>query len=199
MFIAHRGLVKKEIIENTIPAFLGAIDSDKYVGFELDIYTSKDKEFIVHHDPLLDGKLIWNYEYKELRKKGIVKLEDVLKLKTNKIILIEIKDINLDINKFTKLLNKYKDKKIYVMSIFNSVIRKFKNPTFKVGVLNYVFNSTSEYPYDFIGILYDVATEHMINSLKELNIAVFLYALNKKDKYIFKDVYYIIDDNMLEN
>lgn len=199
MFIAHRGLVKKGIIENTIPAFLGAIDSDKYVGFELDVYTSKDKEFIVHHDPLLDGKLIWNYEYKELKKKGVVKLEDVLKLKTNKIILIEIKDINLDINKFTKLLNKYKDKKIYVMSFFNSVIRKFKNPTFKVGVLNYVFNSTSEYPYDFIGILYDVATEHMINSLKELNIEVFLYALNKKDKYIFKDVYYIIDDNMLEN
>ena len=72
MLIAHRGLVKKGIIENTIPAFLGAIDSDKYVGFELDIYTSKDKEFIVHHDPLLDSKLIWNYEYKELvrRNKG---------------------------------------------------------------------------------------------------------------------------------
>ena len=85
------------------------------------------------------------------------------------------------------------------MSFFNSVIRKFKNPTFKVGVLNYVFNSTTEYSYDFIGILYDVATEHMINSLKELNIEVFLYALSKKDKYIFKDVYYIIDNNMLES
>lgn len=199
MFIAHRGLVKKGIIENTIPAFLGAINSDEYAGFELDIYTSKDKEFIVHHDPLLDGKLIWNYEYKELKKKSIVKLEEVLKLNTDKIILIEIKDINLDINKFTKLLNQYKDKKIYVMSFFNSVIRKFKNPTFKVGVLNYVFNSTTEYSYDFIGILYDVATEHMINSLKELNIEVFLYALSKKDKYIFKDVYYIIDNNMLES
>ena len=195
MFIAHRGLVKKEIIENTIPAFLGAMNSDKYVGFELDIYTSKDKEFIVHHDPLLDGKLIWNYEYKELKKKGVVKLEDVLKLNTDKIILIEIKDINLDINKFTKLLNKYKDKKIYVMSFFNSVIRKFKNPPFKVGVLNYLLNSTSEYPYDFIGILYDVATNHMIDSLKNLNIEVFLYSLSKKDKFIFKDVYYIIDEN----
>ena len=195
MFIAHRGLVKKEIIENTIPAFLGAMNSDKYVGFELDIYTSKDKEFIVHHDPLLDGKLIWNYEYKELKKKGVVKLEDVLKLNTDKIILIEIKDINLDINKFTKLLNKYKDKKIYVMSFFNSVIRKFKNPPFKVGVLNYLLNSTSEYPYDFIGILYDVATNHMIDSLKKLNIEVFLYSLSKKDKFIFKDVYYIIDEN----
>ena len=199
MFIAHRGLVKKGIIENTIPAFLGAINSDKYAGFELDIYTSKDNEFIIHHDPLLDGKLIWSYEYKELKKKGVVKLEDVLKLKTNKIILIEIKDINLDINQFTKLLNKYQDKKIYVMSFFNSVIRKFKNPTFKVGVLNYLLNSTAEYLYDFIGILYDVATKHMINSLKELNIEVFLYALSKKDKYIFKDVYYIVDDAMLES
>ena len=199
MFIAHRGLVKKGIVENTLPAFLGAINSDKYAGFELDIYTSKDNEFIIDHDPLLDGKLIWNYEYKELKKKGVVKLEDVLKLKTNKIILIEIKDINIDINQFTKLLNKYQNKKIYVMSFFNSVIRKFKNPTFKVGVLNYLLNSTAEYPYDFIGILYDVATKHMINSLKELNIEVFLYALSKKDKYIFKDVYYIVNDAMLES
>ena len=64
----------------------------------------------------------------------------------------------------------------------------------KVGVLNYILNSTSEYTYDFIGILYDVATNHMIESLQKMNIEVFLYALNKKDKYRFKDVYYIIDD-----
>ena len=194
MFIAHRGLVKDGVVENTIPAFLGAIKSDKYVGFELDVYTSKDKEFVVYHDPLIDGKLIWKVSYKELREKGVIRLVDVLRLNTNKIILIEIKDINIDIDKFSKLLNKYKDKNIYVMSFFNSVIRKFKNPTFKVGVLNYLFNSTTEYTYNFIGILYDVDTKHMINSFHKLNIEVFLYALSKKDKYIFDDVYYIIDD-----
>ena len=194
MFIAHRGLVKKGVIENTLPAFLGAIKSNKYAGFELDIYTSLDGIFVVHHDPLLDGKFIWKYNYKELRKKGVLKLIDVLRLNTDKIILIEIKDININIEKLTKLLNKYKNKKIYVMSFFNSVIKKFKNPTFKVGVLNYILNSTSEYTYDFIGILYDVATNHMIESLQKMNIEVFLYALNKKDKYRFKDVYYIIDD-----
>ncbi|CDF12282.1 glycerophosphoryl diester phosphodiesterase [Mycoplasma sp. CAG:776] len=194
MLIAHRGLVKEGIKENTLQAFLGAIKSKKYTGFELDVYTSKDGIFVVHHDPLINGKFIWNYNYKELRKKGIIKLNDVLKLNTDKIILIEIKDIHLDIEKFTKLLNKYQNKKLYVMSFFNSVIKKFKNPTFKVGVLNYILNSTSEYHYDFIGILYDVATTHMINSLKDLNIEVFLYALNKKDKYLFKDVYYIVDD-----
>ena len=194
MLIAHRGLVKEGIKENTLQAFLGAIKSKKYTGFELDVYTSKDGIFVVHHDPLINGKFIWNYNYKELRKKGIIKLNDVLKLNTDKIILIEIKDIHLDIEKFTKLLNKYQNKKLYVMSFFNSVIKKFKNPTFKVGVLNYILNSTSEYHYDFIGILYDVATTHMINSLKDLNIEGFLYALNKKDKYLFKDVYYIVDD-----
>ena len=192
MLIAHRGLVKEGVKENTLQAFLGAIKSKKYTGFELDVYTSKDGIFVVHHDPLINGKFIWNYNYKELRKKGIIKLNDVLKLNTDKIILIEIKDIHLE--KFTKLLNKYQNKKLYVMSFFNSVIKKFKNPTFKVGVLNYILNSTSEYHYDFIGILYDVATTYMINSLKDLNIEVFLYALNKKDKYLFKDVYYIVDD-----
>ncbi|MCM1053686.1 MAG: hypothetical protein NC483_06920 [Ruminococcus sp.] len=194
MLIAHRGLVKDDIKENSLEAFKAAINSSKYAGFELDIYTSKDKEFVVNHDPLVEGKFIWNMTYKELKKKGIIKLESVLKLNTSKIILIEIKDINIDIIKLTKLLDKYSNKKIYVMSFFNSVIRKFKERTFKIGILNYVLNSTSIYPYDFMGILYDVANYHMINSLQKLNIEVFLYALNKHDKYLYNNVYYIVDD-----
>ncbi len=197
MFIAHRGLVKENIKENTIPAFLGAINDDKYAGFELDIYTSLDKEFVVHHNPLIEGKFIGKYTYKELKNKGVVKLEEVLKLDNKKIILIEIKDLKMDINKLTKLLNKYKNRKIYVMSFFNSVIRQFKNHNFKVGVLNYVFNSSATYNYDFIGIIYDIASTHMIEEFKKLNIEVFLYALNKQDKYIYEGVYYIID-NYLE-
>ena len=124
----------------------------------------------------------------------VILLKDVLKLKTDKIILIDIKDIKIDIKKLTKLLNIYKDKNIYVMSFFNSVLKKFKNPNFKIGLLNYILNSTSTYSYDFIGILYDVANKHMIDTLNKMNIEVFLYALNKKDKFIYKDVYYIIDD-----
>ena len=33
MFIAHRGLVKKGVVENTLPAFLNAIKSNKYIVF----------------------------------------------------------------------------------------------------------------------------------------------------------------------
>ena len=194
MLIAHRGIFNSVVKENTIPAFLGAINNSLYDGFEFDIYTSKDGVFVVHHDIMIDGKFMWKYTYKELKKKGIPKLEEVLKLKTDKILLIEIKDINLDVEKFTKLLNKYKRKNIYVMSFFTSVIKKFKSRTFKIGVLNYILNSSNLYPFDFIGILYDVASEHMINSLKKLNIEVFLYGINKKDKLIYNDVYYIVDD-----
>ena len=194
MLIAHRGLVKKGITENTLPAFLGAINSPKYAGFELDIYTSKDNVFVVHHDPLINGKFIWNQTYKELRKKGVIKLVDVLRLKTDKIILIEIKDVNIDIVRFSKLLAKYQDKNIYVMSFFNSVIKKLKSPSFKIGILNYILNSKAEYTYDFIGILYPIANDHMSASLKESNIEVFLYGISKNDPLLWEDIYYIVDE-----
>jgi len=70
MLIAHRGIFNSVVKENTIPAFLGAINNSKYAGFEFDIYTSCDGEFVVHHDPLVDGKFIWKCSYKELKKKG---------------------------------------------------------------------------------------------------------------------------------
>ena len=183
MFIAHRGLVKKGVVENTLPAFLNAIKSNKYAGFELDVYTSKDKVFVVHHDPIVNGKFIWKQTYKELRKSGIIKLVDVLKLSTDKIILIDIKDINLDINKFTKLLNKYKDKNRYVMSFFNSVIKKFKNPTFKVGVLNFVLNLVF-FAFVHLSILYFVKPFHLFQKLlcytiffDFVNLKYFLFGL----------------------
>ena len=193
MLIAHRGIVNNVVKENTIPAFLGAINNDDYVGFELDIYMTTDKEFIVYHDLLLDSKFIWKYTYKELKKKGIIRLEDVLKINTDKIILIDIKDVNVDIEKLSKLLQKYKKKNIYVMSFFNNIIKKFNNTTFKIGLLNYVLNSNKEYNYNFIGLLYNVASFSMINKFIEKGIEVFLYNVNKNDKLIYNNVYYIVD------
>lgn len=81
------------------------------------------------------------------------------------------------------------------MSFFNSVIKKFKSPSFKIGILNYVLNSKAEYTYDFIGILYPIANDHMIASLKESNIEVFLYGISKNDPLLWEDIYYIVDEN----
>lgn len=194
MFIAHRGLVSKGIKENTIPAFINALNNPKYAGFELDIYTSKDQEFVIHHSPLVNNKFIWQYKAKELLKKGLPKLEDVLKLPTSKIILIEIKDPGLNTKKLTKLLNKYASKNIYVMSFFSKVLSKIKNNKFKIGLLNYVLNTKKDYSYDFIGIIYSLASYSLISSFNKLNIEVFLYALNAKSPYIYSNVYYIIDN-----
>ena len=55
MFIAHRGAKTNTKQENTIPAFLNAINNDLYAGFELDIRVSKDKKIVVCHDPFVDG------------------------------------------------------------------------------------------------------------------------------------------------
>lgn len=35
MLIAHRGIFSEVVKENTIPAFLGAINNPDYAGFEL--------------------------------------------------------------------------------------------------------------------------------------------------------------------
>jgi len=194
MLIAHRGLWNKDIKENTLEAFNLAIHNPLYAGFELDIYMSSDKEFVIHHNALINGKFIWNYSSYELNKLGVIKLEKVLNLNTDKIILIDIKDININTFKLTKLLNKYNNKNIYVMSFFNSVIKKIKNNNFKIGILNYVLNSEKTYSYDFIGLLYDVVTFNMVNSFLNRNIEVFLYAISKKDKLIYNNVYYIVDN-----
>ena len=46
MFIAHRGKVTNLSKENTLEAFIEAINDPKYLGFELDIRTTKDKRFV---------------------------------------------------------------------------------------------------------------------------------------------------------
>ena len=109
MLIAHRGKVDSINKENTIEAFKAAINDIKYDGFELDIRETKDKKIVVVHDFVVDNKLIKRVNYKELERYNIPLLESVLKLDTEKIIMIEIKDPNMDIAALSKLLEKYQD------------------------------------------------------------------------------------------
>jgi len=139
--IAHRGN-KKSSKENTLAAFFDAVNSSDYVGFECDVRQSKDNKFVIYHDPLFQGKLIKNYYYQDLKKYDIPLLGDVLDIKTDKIIMVDIKDPFIDTEKLVRELNKYSDKKIYVMSFYdNAIIKLFNdNRTYKVGILNYVLN-----------------------------------------------------------
>ena len=163
--IAHRGL-KKEASENTLEAFEKSINNSFYSGFECDVRTTKDNIFVICHNPIYKGKIISLTNYKEFKKDNLPTLENVLKLKTNKIMILEIKEINCDINRLSIILQKYDYQNIYVMSFYNKIINNLslKNLKIKVGVLNYVLNSENDYQnYDFICLLENIMTPNLEN------------------------------------
>lgn len=197
MLIAHRGKVDSINKENTIEAFKAAINDIKYDGFELDIRETKDKKIVVVHDFVMDNKLIKRVNYKELERYNIPLLESVLKLDTEKIIMIEIKDPNMDIEALSKLLEKYQDKKIYLMSFYNNTIKEFLklSHTCKCGILNYGFNHEYSYnEYDFICILDFSLTDNIIDYFRRRKIEVFSYGLLTNKLNIKEYVNYIIDN-----
>ena len=197
MLIAHRGKVDSINKENTIEAFKAAINDIKYDGFELDIRETKDKKIVVVHDFVVDNKLIKRVNYKELEHYNIPLLESVLKLDTEKIIMIEIKDPNMDIAALSKLLERYQDKKIYLMSFYNNVIKEFLklSHTCKCGILNYGFNHEYSYnEYDFICILDFSLTDNIIDYFRRRKIEVFSYGLLTNKLNIKEYVNYIIDN-----
>ena len=92
--ISHRGLFDENIKENTIESIIKAFNNKKYIGVEFDLRVTKDGKFIIYHDPILNGKLINNTNFNELPR-YIPKLEQILKINTNKIFFISIKNILL--------------------------------------------------------------------------------------------------------
>lgn len=195
--IAHRGVVNNKIKENTLAAFKEAVLNGKYVGFELDVRQTKDNRFVIHHDLIHKDKFISNYDYKEI-KNEMPLLTDVLKLNTNKIILIEIKDYKINYEKFLKLLNKYSNKNIYVMSFHNSIISNLKelNCSFKLGVLNYLINTEVNYRYDFISYINSFINDKIKNYCYKHSIKLFSYAIHNKKQIVNKNIYYIVDEKI---
>ena len=202
-YIAHRGY-KNNSKENTIPSFLNAINDPYFCGFELDVRESKDKKIMVIHDAFIDrvtnkNGLVKNKSSKSLKKLGIPTLEDVLKLETDKMIVIEIKDYDLNLNNLVKLLNKYKQRDIYVWSFSSKVIKKLAKyeRSFKIGVLNIVINSEKNYDYyDFIGIYKNILTNELASYFISQDIKLFIWGLMDKiyidDDFKFKDKLYLI-------
>ena len=97
----HRGLINKNLQENTIKAFKYSFR--KKYGIETDIHATKDHEFICFHDFTLNRifkkkESVKNMKYSQIKKistqnkKPIPLLKDLLKISKNKYsLLIEIK------------------------------------------------------------------------------------------------------------
>lgn len=190
MLIAHRGIYNELVKENSFNAIELALKSPKYMGVEFDIRETKDHKFILYHNTLYHGNLVKDTNFKDFE--DVTLLESVLKIKTDKILLIEIKNRNLNLKRLIKLLNKYK-RNYYLMSFDKNVLEKIKQiePKYKCGVLNYVLNSDASYNLDFICLLDLIASNSIIESFKKRGIEVIIYGVIK----VKKDLLCIVDDH----
>ena len=195
MFIAHRGSVSYNIKENSFEAFQNAINNPKYGGFELDVRETLDHEFVITHDFLFKGNLVCKTNLIDLESSGLISLDTVLKLNTDKIIMIEIKDFNINASKLANTLNKA-HKNIYVMSFNVGIIRKIKPYAkyFKYGLINYLFNRQNNYDdFNFIALLNDTLTYNIKEYFHKRNIEIFSYGIDNKIIYD-NSINYIIDN-----
>lgn len=188
--IAHRGL-KTHAKENTLKAFIDALASPDYAGFECDVRMTKDKKLIILHNPIYEGKLVKSTLYKDLGKFPF--LSDVLKLKTDKLIMVDVKDPFIDINLLHKELNKHEN--IYVISFYDKVIKALyaKKRNYKVGILNYVFNTNDKhFDYDFLCILMAISNPKIIKDYEKKGKMLVIYGTNP-EKITDLYPYYIVD------
>ena len=193
-YIAHRGIHTNKQNENTYAAFKD-IEQSNFVGFEADIRVTKDNVFVIYHDPFYKGKLVKNLYYKEM---NVLTLRELLQIKTSKIVLLEIKDFNINVNKLLKLLNK-SSLNIYLMSFDKRIIEKLYNThsKYKLCILNYVINSEENYKYDFICLLNSIITSNIIDYFSKRKIKIIGYGIVNVKNIHYQNLTYIIDNDKL--
>lgn len=194
--IAHRGL-HQIYQENTMDAFLEA-SNEEIDGIEFDVRITKDKEFVIIHNALINktsngSGFVKDKTLKELRKYNFGTLEYPSKISTlkevleinfqNKILLIELKAEKSfeekTINKLLNLILKYRYQNLYLVSFNRSLIDLIhkKEPTIKVGlcITNVINRSFLNKDYDFQLVHYSLA--------KEVNVSMetFFWTVNKKE------------------
>lgn len=202
--IAHRGL-HAHYKQNTKEALCEALEKEYIDGIEFDIRMTKDKKLVIIHSPIItnDGfGIVKNMTYKKLLKYNfgtkenpskILLLEHLLKiLKTDKIILIDIKEESNDnitlVNKLINIINKY-SLNIYICS-FNYNIVKHLNE-YNVGLLiGYNINKEKIYNHFKFNIVHFNYHEK-VNKKKE----TFIWGVNSKNvsKIKNKKAYLITD------
>lgn len=151
--IAHRGLHNNYIVENTLLAFLKAVEKDYAV--ELDIRLLKDGTVVVYHDINLKrltgiNKVIESCTLKDIsnikinEKYYIPTLEQVLKLINGKVpIYIDVKgnigNYKLE-EKLLDLLKEYRGE-IFIQSFNPKTIRwlRKKEPKYKYGLITFSY------------------------------------------------------------
>ncbi|MCM1370757.1 MAG: glycerophosphodiester phosphodiesterase [Clostridium sp.] len=197
MLISHRGNGLHKYAENTKEAIFSVLN-EAVDGVEFDVRLTLDNKLIISHDPIINGNIIRLTPLKILKKHANVStLNEILKkIKTNKIILIDIKSELDDHIKICNLLNNILKKynlNIYICSFNKKII---DNLIGKVGLLiGYYINKKYLYNNYYFNIVH-YNYKDLIDSKKE----TFIWTINDKNKailidsnkYIITDKYYLI-------
>ncbi len=129
--IAHRSLDDHKYKENSINAALDCLNKKYISGIEIDVRMTKDHKIVMYHNLLYNLNSISSLDYKRL--KDVDLLENLLKqIKTNKIILLDIKSETNNYQKFVrkllKLIKKY-PLNYYLCSFNYQLIQSLKAKT----------------------------------------------------------------------
>jgi len=198
--LVHRGLIKKNLKENTLVAFKESFE--KGYGIETDIHATKDHEFICFHDFTLNRIFkkkvsVKNIEYSKIKKistqnkKPIPLLKDLLKTSKNKhSLFIEIKPIFSkrllqkllkETSKFSKcVFISFKHENIYNMLKIKSNIKaglSFSPPTSIKTIIKKSNNKK---------INYLILDKFFLKnkSIQDLKIKKYYYTIKTKSKFI---------------
>jgi len=197
--LIHRGLAKKNLIENTIPAFKYCFK--KKYGIETDIHCTKDNKIVCFHDFNLKSKFnlnksLKNLKYQELlkiskdKKKTIPLLNDLIKLSKNKrFLMLEIKPFftreNLEV-----LLKEIRNLKSYSITSFKekNIINLYKmKKSLNLGLLipstftlNKIIIKSKKKYVKFLVLEKKFLKEKKLNRVKK---KIYFYTI--KDKNLF--------------
>jgi glycerophosphoryl diester phosphodiesterase len=197
--LIHRGLAKKNFVENTISSFKYCFK--KNYGIETDIHCTKDNKIVCFHDFNLKSKFKVNKSLKDIKYKDLLKisklkkkpiplLKDLIKLsKNNKYLMLEIKPLFSKDN-LKVLLNEVKKLKNYSLTSFKekNIINLCKaKKSLNLGLLipsTYSFKKVlqkSKKKY----VKFLVLEKKFLNEKKLYKIRKKIYFYTIKDKKLF--------------
>ena len=194
MFIAHRANNNHKYLENTKEAIIECLKKEYIDGIEIDIRTTKDREFVLIHNMLIDkisngNGFVKDKTLKELKdyifgnNQKINTLEEILNIMNNKLLLIEIKDETNNYKNFIEIfyekIRKYLYLNIVVCSFNYELLLYLKklNKNIKCAlIINSIFNKDKLYNHLEYRLLNKQTLEHSKDN-------DFMWTINNVDDY----------------
>lgn len=176
--IAHRGNNNHKYKENSKEAFINCFNTEYIDGIELDIRLTKDNIIVVHHDNVINKKLIDKTNYNKI-KNEIDILDNILEsLSDKKKIVIEIKGDNKNIVDILYNTIKKYNYNFYICSFNYDIVNMFKTKykNHKIGlIIGYMINVDKIHnKLDFNSLQYNLINR--INKKKE----IFIWTVNDR-------------------